>query len=678
LEGHVVIDSIAAENGKDVFEISTKDDKIVLAGSSPVAVASALNWYLKYTCHMQFSQAGQNLDLPDPLPMVKEKIHIASPHKYRYFLNYCTFDYTMAFWDWDQWQQQLDWMAMQGVNLVLAINGTEKVWENFMKRLDFSRNEIEDFIPGPAYQAWWLMDNLEGWGGPVSQQWIDNREALQKKVLAYMKSMDMEPVLQGFYGMVPTTLKNKFPGAGIRPTGNWNGFTRPDFVIPTDTSFKYFADIYYEELEKLYGAANFYGGDPFHEGSILNVDLPACGRNIQKSMQKASPGSTWVLQGWIDNPSPEMLEGVDKDHTLVIDLFCESDEAWKTRHGFEGCRWIYGTIDNFGGRTALYGKIDSTTRYLAEARKSPYAEELDGIGIIPEGINLDPFIFDYIFELGWHNQLPNPEKWAGEYPVFRYGKDVPAARQAWTILSRSIYNIPMHSDEPQNVICSRPAMNWERSAPWGNGPIQYNQSDLEQACQELLSCADELQDRDSYQYDAVDLVRQYLMGVAQHNYHEMIDAFNAKNKKRYESAANRFLQLIKDTDTLLATRKEFLLGKWIKEARDIAPTEPEKDLFERNARMLITTWGYGKAHENLNDYAHREWAGLMGTFYYQRWKMYTDNLENQLNGKPAKDIDFAKFEEDWTKKTNPYAAEPTGDPVETAERIFRKYMNATK
>ncbi len=676
LEGRVVIDSIAPENGKDVFEISSHANKIILAGSSPVAVASALNWYLKYTCHCQFSQAGQNLELPEPLPMVKEKVRISSPYKYRYFLNYCTFDYTMAFWGWDQWQRELDWMAMQGINLVLAINGTEEVWQNVMKRLNFTDKEISDFICGPAYQAWWLMDNLEGWGGPVSREWIESRTLLQKKILAYMNDMGMQPILQGFYGMVPTTLKKKFPKADIRPTGEWCQFTRPDFVVPTDTSFQYFAGIYYQELEKLYGKAHFYGGDPFHEGTILNVDLPDCGRNIQQSMQKASPGSTWVLQGWIDNPSPKLLQGVDTAHTMVIDLFCESDEAWKTRHGFEGCRWLYCTIDNFGGRTGLYGKIDSTTRYLGEARKSDYGKQLEGMGIIPEGINLDPFIFDYIFELGWHDQLPVPEKWAEKYPVFRYGKDLPATREAWKILSRSVYNIPMHSDEPQDVICSRPTLKWTSSAPWGAGPIQYKQADLENACNKLLSCAGELKEKDSYRYDAVDMVRQYLMGVSEEEYHHMINAYDSKNKDDFETASQKFLNLIQDMDTLVSTRKEFLLGRWIKEARDIAPTENEKDLFERNARMLITTWGYGKSHEVLNDYAHREWGGLLGTYYYERWQMFVNDLKNRLNGKPAAKIDYAKFEENWTRMTNPYPDKPSGDAVRVAENMFRKYSGS--
>ena len=38
---------IPSSNGKDVFELESRDGKIILRGNSPIAIASALNWYLK-------------------------------------------------------------------------------------------------------------------------------------------------------------------------------------------------------------------------------------------------------------------------------------------------------------------------------------------------------------------------------------------------------------------------------------------------------------------------------------------------------------------------------------------------------------------------------------------------------------------------------------------------------
>jgi alpha-N-acetylglucosaminidase len=86
-------------------------------------------------------------------------------------------------------------------------------------------------------------------------------------------------------------------------TGNWNGTTRPSLLDPTDPLFAEMADVYYEEQARLFGPARFFGGDPFHEdGDQSQLDVTAGGRAIQQAIQAAHPGSTWVLQGWQENP----------------------------------------------------------------------------------------------------------------------------------------------------------------------------------------------------------------------------------------------------------------------------------------------------------------------------------------------------------------------------------------
>jgi len=49
------VEIIPAQDGADVFEIESVGDTVVLRGNSGVAVASALNWYLKYHCQRQLS-----------------------------------------------------------------------------------------------------------------------------------------------------------------------------------------------------------------------------------------------------------------------------------------------------------------------------------------------------------------------------------------------------------------------------------------------------------------------------------------------------------------------------------------------------------------------------------------------------------------------------------------------
>ncbi len=118
-------------------------------------------------------------ELPDQLPPLTKKERREAQVPLRYYLNYCTYSYTMAFWDWERWQKELDWMALHGINLPLAITGTEVVWREVLRKLNYSEQAIDDFIAGPAFLAWFLMNNLEGWGGPNPDSWYTQQTSLQ-------------------------------------------------------------------------------------------------------------------------------------------------------------------------------------------------------------------------------------------------------------------------------------------------------------------------------------------------------------------------------------------------------------------------------------------------------------------------------------------------------------------
>ena len=82
---------------------------------------------------------------------------------------------------------------------------------------------------------------------------------------------------------------------------------------------------------------------------------------------------------------------------------------------------------------------------------------------------------------------------------------------------------------------------------------------------------------------------------------------------------NSMLGILDDVDCLVSSQSTFLMGKWIKEAREKGVDDAEKLYYERNARNLLTTWG--EKAGLLNDYASRTWSGMTATFYGQRWRM---------------------------------------------------------
>ena len=125
---------------KDFFELRQNGDKIEIQGNNGISMARGLNHYLRHYCHASVSWCGDNLaSIPDTLPAVGEPVHIEASQPLRYYLNYCTYSYSMAFWGWEEWEKEIDRMALQGVNLpLMAVNSQYAVWQNTLKRLGYN------------------------------------------------------------------------------------------------------------------------------------------------------------------------------------------------------------------------------------------------------------------------------------------------------------------------------------------------------------------------------------------------------------------------------------------------------------------------------------------------------------------------------------------------------------
>lgn len=676
-------EGIQSENENDVFEIESKGDKIIIRGNNNVAMARGLNHYMRYYLHSSTSWLGENLKIKGPLPLLQSKVRITSQYPYRYYLNYCTYSYSMAFWDWNRWEKEIDWMALQGINLPLAIAGQQAVWQNVLRRLDYSEEEIHSFLPGPGFEAWWLMGNLEKWGGPVSQSYINRQQELQQKIVTRMKEYGMKPVFQGFYGMVPNSLVNKKKNARIRDTGKWLVYQRPAFIDPTDPYFQEVAKIWYEELENLYGKTDFFGGDPFHEGGVKDsIDITKASSNIYEAMKQNNKDAVWILQGWQQNPTDELLRGLEKGNVIILDLMACSRPQWggvkeswfHKEHGHLDHNWIWCALPNFGGRIGLYGKLNHYANDALFARNHAMGKNISGIGMAPEGIETNPINYDILYDAAWVDQSIDVSDWLIEYAHYRYGKDLPSIRKAWRILGETVYNSPTQEDGPQeSILCARPSREIKHVSAWGTALLYYKPERLVEALQLMLQARGELNHSDTYQYDIVDITRQMLADYGKHLHEKMIAAYDVKDRNAFRLYSDRLLKLILDQDRLLTTRKEFLVGRWIHEARAQGSDMGEKNLFERNAKIQITTWA--DVDSDLHEYSHREWAGILKDLYYERWREYINYLQSKLDNRQVSEPDFFKMEKSWANAHTQYQYLPSGDPVETAQTIFTHYKH---
>ena len=239
------LEVITSKNNQDTFEIEEVDGSIVLRGNNQVAIASALNWYLKYTCNAHMSWCGEQMNLPSKLPFPKEKVNKEIEGKHRVLFNYCTLNYSASWWNWERWQKEIDFMAMNGINMPLSVVGLEGVWYNSLLRVGFTDEEARSFLVGPAYFAWQWMTNIQSHGGPLPKNWIDTHIKLGQKIINRQVELGMSPIQQGFTGYVPREFKEKFPEASILQEGQWCGIEGTAQLDPLDPLFKKFGKIFF-------------------------------------------------------------------------------------------------------------------------------------------------------------------------------------------------------------------------------------------------------------------------------------------------------------------------------------------------------------------------------------------------------------------------------------------------
>lgn len=415
-------------------------------------------------------------------------------------------------------------------------------------------------------------------------------------------------------------------------------------------------------------------------------------RFVLDEMLKNDPESVWVIQSWGENPSKSLLQGLRgrKEHALVLDLYAEARPHWETWAGgeFDNTPWLWCMLNNFGGRMGLNGHMDTVASEVARAANT--AKCMAGIGITPEATFSNPVLFDLFFETVWSDtpeHLPpiEPDMWLAQYVRRRYGAESEAAMESFRLLCKTVYNPSLnHNGEgaPESVVNARPAFQIRSASSWGTAVIGYDKHEFERAVRLLLEDYDALKQSDGYLFDLADCLKQMLSNTAQEYHHTMVQAYREKNLTVFDDYSARFFQLISLTEQVLGTRREFLLGTWLRGAQKLAEEADDftRDLYEFNARALITTWGaIRQANEGgLRDYSNKQWAGLTHDFYRPRWEKWIALRRAELTGgqkdrrsEKEQAEDWFHMEWKWVLGRNPYPAEVNGlDLKELAQQAL--------
>lgn len=678
LSSQITLAAIPPKDGKELFRISSRNGHLLIQGSSQSALLFGVNWYLKYVAHLQISTNGVQLNWRGKLPLPEQAIQREALYSYRYALNENTDGYSSPYWDWTRWQREIDVLALNGINAMLIERGTDLVLYETFRDLGFSDREIRNWITQPAHQNWQLMGNMCCFDEPISMALLRKRARSAQRILAQLRSLGITPVLPGYYGIVPATLAGKYPQAHIVPQGDWNGFERPAWLDPRDPLFAKIAASFYRHQRELFGDTSIYDMEVFQEGGNSgNVPIGEGARRIQSELLKAHPQAFWMMLAWQNNPSMELLQGVNRKQILIVDIEQGHVPKNNRQADFLQAPFLFGGLWEFGGRTTLGANLYDYAIRLPEVGQT--STNMVGTAVFPEGMDNNPFAFDLFTEMAWRSQAVDLDQWTSNYATRRYGRKDPHAFDAWRILLKTVYGnradgVTTHGEREsaqESLFNAQPDLNATRASSWGPDAIRYQPGELNQALIELLQVSPSIRQTETYQYDLVDVARQVLANQSRILLPQVKDAYEKSDRPRFQILVKRWLALMQLQDKLLSSNEDFLLGSWLRYVVPWASSPAEYARLSYDARSILTTWGNRRASEaGLHDYGNKDWAGLTKDYYLKRWQRYFEALDASLRTHTRPEpIDWFAIGDKWNREQQPYPTKPLGDPYVVATQI---------
>ncbi|MDH2442585.1 alpha-N-acetylglucosaminidase TIM-barrel domain-containing protein [Amnibacterium sp. CER49] len=611
-----------------------------------------------------------------------------------YYFNFCTFSYTVAYWDWDKWEREVDWMALNGITMPLNVLGHESVLHRVYTEVGLNDEEVRAFLGGPGYLPFQYMGCLDSFAGPLPTSWIRKHEELAVRVLDRQRSLGMTPVLPAFTGHVPAQLAG--PTTGTR---TWDEFTT-HVLHPADPRYAELCRRITEIQMQTFGSDHLYAADPFIEMIPVDADPAHPGRVARATISglvAADPQAVWVLQSWpfsfqddfwTEDRVASFLDAMPAEHSLILDLWAETKPMWNRSDRFRGKPWVWCALLNFGGRTDLIGNLSTVADGFHESLTGDNPPI--GWGLAMEGTRNNTALFQRVAEAAWSGPAPF-DHWLRDFVRHRYaGAESEDLVDAWRALASSVYketSLDVLTGHFRGALTAKPSYA-ETLAPdrlatrlWGSRP--YDPAILVRAWRLLIEEAERrprLLDGE-LGHDLIEVGRVVLSHVVdQHLVATVREA--ARSSGETPEALGRFLAVFDDLDRLLACRPEFTLEHWVGEAEAWAEDEEERRILRDNARRIVTVWDR-PGPPNLDDYAARTWSGLVGGYYKDRWTAWARGLFEAVRS-PSAEHDqrlgerLLDIERTFLERGPDAQPRPTTDVASLARRLFEAHAGALR
>ena len=187
-------------------------------------MTAGIGWFLRHDCNITIGwpRGGGSTSIaqrevllnhylrqPDSRPPIEQHRQVPL----NYLMNVCTHSYSLVWYSWTEWEAFIDWLALSGINMVLALTGQEEIQHRVYTKLGLSDVDIRHWFNGPAFLTWSRGQNEYGAGiaGPIPRSFLRDQFQLQKeKILPRLRSLGIVGQLPAFQGNVPIQLKELY------------------------------------------------------------------------------------------------------------------------------------------------------------------------------------------------------------------------------------------------------------------------------------------------------------------------------------------------------------------------------------------------------------------------------------------------------------------------------------
>lgn len=639
-QGQVSVNvSVKTDNNHPNFSYFSRHDTIFIQANSPVAACRGFYQWAK-SKHAGISCWSGNrfvrpIDLTTPLTTV------TSPFLNHQYFNVVTYGYTMPYWDTARWVQELDWMALHGIDQPLMLLAQEAVFREVFRDMGLTEAELDEWEVGPAHLPWMRMGNISGnsFDGPLGKEWHQQQLRLAQFVITRMRQLGMTPICPAFSGFVPPALAKHYD-IQLDTTGwDWvpnqcrNYRIRPDYPLFSEIGTRFI-----QCWERHFGRNTYYLSDSFNEMAIPSDTalMALYGRAIYNSISQANPDAVWVMQGWTlgyqrgqwgNGIFEALTRNVPQGKFYLLDMatdynccFWKNCFNWDFYNAFNGQPWAWSVIPNMGGKTVYTGVLDHYANGRLQAFNSPNRGNLVGYGIAPEGLENNELIYELLCDGGYlaEDSVIDVDQWLEDYVHCRYGFPVTSL----TKLCKDLYNSAYSNfrDHPQ--------FGWQvRNNITGHGATGLDSTfyrNAEQLCRFIGGLPEIYYALDSaaaamYLADYIEIASLYIAGKIEDINDRILDYTQRGLPSLALQKLDTLEAIMLDLDSLLSFHPLHRLDRWEYELAfgNSDPRHQQRNAI--NARRLVSVWyGNHQQDEPVNDYSCRLWSGLIRDYYLPR------------------------------------------------------------